>query len=89
MCGFEEGECRLCWAGAFPSFLFSLFMTPTATWKVVDAKAGVVKSGTYTAAMVENPEYTKPSGMRGVERGARARAGGGWGAACTSWCLHL
>lgn len=44
VCGFEEGECTLCWAGAFPSWP----ATSEATWKVVDSVKGVVRQGVYT-----------------------------------------
>eukprot|EP00403_Amphidinium_massartii_P010959 CAMPEP_0178414714 /NCGR_PEP_ID=MMETSP0689_2-20121128/23179_1 /TAXON_ID=160604 /ORGANISM="Amphidinium massartii, Strain CS-259" /LENGTH=600 /DNA_ID=CAMNT_0020036013 /DNA_START=145 /DNA_END=1947 /DNA_ORIENTATION=- len=60
ICGFEPGECRLCWVGAFPSFPASV-ISGEAKWKIIDAAAGVIKEGTYTVAEMEDPEYTKPS----------------------------
>ena len=35
----QEGECTLCWVGAFPSFPTQL-CNSTATWKVVDSVRG-------------------------------------------------
>ena len=35
----QEGECTLCWVGAFPSFPTQL-CNSTATWKVVDSVKG-------------------------------------------------
>jgi hypothetical protein len=35
--------------------------TPTANWKIVDSKTGVIKQGTFTAADVCDPTYTRPS----------------------------
>mmetsp|Transcript_10551 Transcript_10551/g.19162 ORF Transcript_10551/g.19162 Transcript_10551/m.19162 type:complete len:624 (+) Transcript_10551:91-1962(+) len=63
ICGFEPGECRLCWVGAFPSFPACGLdaKSAAANWKIVDAAAGVIKEGTYTVAEVEDAEYTKPS----------------------------
>ena len=61
VCGFEPGECRLCWAGAFPSFVVPPAYTPSANWKILDSVAGVVKQGTYDAATLNDPRYHKPS----------------------------
>lgn len=58
VCGFEEGECTLCWAGPFPTFIGSAFKTPTADWLISDSKTGVKKSGKYDMSMLE---YKKPS----------------------------
>lgn len=55
--GFEPGECRLAWAGAFQSFP----LHSTAQWKLVDSVTGVVKEGLYTVAECEDPDYKKPS----------------------------
>ncbi|CAJ1346250.1 unnamed protein product [Effrenium voratum] len=48
VCGFEEGECTLCWVGAFQSFPRQLCGDATADWKVVDSVKGVLRQGTYT-----------------------------------------
>lgn len=61
VCGFEEGECVLAWVGAFQSWPVQLFVTPSAKFKVVDSKAGVLKEGTYDVKMLEDPSYRKPS----------------------------
>ena len=61
VCGFEPGECRLCWAGAFPSFIVSPAYKPVASWKILDAVAGVLREGTYDAATLGSAEYKKPS----------------------------
>lgn len=51
ICGFEEGECELFWAGAFP-FHPSPGANPRASWKIVDSKVGEVKAGTYDVKSV-------------------------------------
>ena len=62
VCEFKEGECKLCWVGAFPSFLISLFgVTPRASWKVIDSTGGILKEGKFTVDDVMNPEYKRPS----------------------------
>ena len=62
VCDFEEGECRLAWAGAFPSFLTTPFLgPPSASWAIVDAKVGPVKEGTYKATDVI--DWQKPSDL--------------------------
>jgi hypothetical protein len=61
ICGFEEGECTLCWVGAFQSFPASLLGCNKASWKIMDAKTGVKKEGNYTVSMLEDPKYKKPS----------------------------
>eukprot|EP00929_Paragymnodinium_shiwhaense_P055302 TRINITY_DN27717_c0_g1_i1.p1 TRINITY_DN27717_c0_g1~~TRINITY_DN27717_c0_g1_i1.p1 ORF type:complete len:583 (-),score=94.31 TRINITY_DN27717_c0_g1_i1:71-1819(-) len=61
VCGFEESECRLCWAGPFASFFLWMCSTPKATWKIVDAATGVIKEGKYTIADVTDPHWRKPS----------------------------
>ncbi|CAE8614431.1 unnamed protein product [Polarella glacialis] len=74
VCDFEEGECRLAWVGAFPSFPAQLFGTPTASWKVVDSKVGVLKEGTFDTKSLEDPEYRRPSDchcLRGLLRERR------------------
>ncbi|EOD17111.1 hypothetical protein EMIHUDRAFT_244412 [Emiliania huxleyi CCMP1516] len=63
-CGFAPGECRLCWAGAFPSFLLPPGGRPaTASWKIVDAAEGVLRQGSYDAATIDDPRYAKPSDL--------------------------
>ncbi|OLQ00553.1 Pyruvate dehydrogenase [NADP(+)], mitochondrial [Symbiodinium microadriaticum] len=58
VCGFEEGECTLCWVGGFQSFPVQLFSDPSAMWKVVDSKKGllssVVREGTYTVQVPDD-----------------------------------
>mmetsp|Transcript_113259 Transcript_113259/g.283675 ORF Transcript_113259/g.283675 Transcript_113259/m.283675 type:complete len:592 (-) Transcript_113259:83-1858(-) len=61
VCGFEEGECTLAWVGAFQSFPVWLFTSPTARWKVLDSKSGLVKEGIYDVKSLEDPKYCKPS----------------------------
>ena len=61
ICDFEEGECTLCWVGAFQSFPAALLGCRKASWKIVDAKTQVTKEGTYTVTMLEDPGYQKPS----------------------------
>jgi len=56
VCGFEEGECTLAWAGPFPTFVQPF--TPKAPWKIVDSVKGVLKEGTYTIADVD---HARPS----------------------------
>jgi hypothetical protein len=58
VCGFEEGECTLCWAGPFPTFALSPFTKVKADWLIADAVTGVKKAGQYDMAMIE---YKKPS----------------------------
>jgi hypothetical protein len=60
VCGFEEGECTLCWVGAFQSFPMSL-TNCTADWKIVDAKSGVVTEGKMSVSDLQNEKYKKPS----------------------------
>jgi len=60
VCGFEEGECTLCWAGPFASFVATL-STPTSDWMILDSKTGVRKRGVFTAAQLNDPSYKKPS----------------------------
>jgi len=60
VCGFEPTECLLAWVGAFPTFAAP---RPTASWKLVDAKAGVIKEGTMTAADLMDPHFKKPSDL--------------------------
>eukprot|EP00439_Symbiodinium_sp_Y106_P066034 s1787_g10.t1 len=62
-----EGECTLCWVGGFQSFPVQLFSDPSAMWKVVDSKKGVVREGTYTVQDVEDPAYKKPSDCRDLK----------------------
>ena len=64
VCGFEPGECRLCWAGAFPSFAVSSHYTPAASWKILDSVAGVVREGTYDAVTLNTDEFKKPRCVR-------------------------
>merc|ERR1712060_835845 len=61
ICNFEEGECTLAWVGAFQSFPVQLFGTPTARWKVLDSRRGVVKEGVYDVSLLEDVAYRKPS----------------------------
>lgn len=61
VCEFEEGECVLAWVGAFQSFPVWLAGVPTAQWKVVDSKTGIIKEGTYDVKSLEQPAYRKPS----------------------------
>jgi len=64
VCEFEKDECKLCWVGAFPSFITQLVgITPTATWKIVDSKTGVDKEGKITAADLTDPSWKKPSDL--------------------------
>lgn len=74
VCGFEKDECTLCWAGAFPSFVPSLGIspsgkgliekaTPLASWKIIDSKTGLVKGGKYAATDLTDPAYKKPSDL--------------------------
>jgi len=60
VCGFEPGECRLAWVGAFASVPVGQ-CAGTAEWKLVDAASGVIKQGLYTIADCEDPDYKKPS----------------------------
>lgn len=60
VCGFDESECLLAWSGAFPSFMLP---SPSASWKLVDAKCGVLKEGKYTVADVMDPAWKKPSDL--------------------------
>lgn len=60
VCEFEEGECVLAWAGAFPTFFLP---SPKATWAIVDSKKGVTKEGTYVASDVMDPAWKKPSDL--------------------------
>ena len=38
-----------------------MLTNPTASWKVVDSKTGVVKEGVYDVKSLEDIEYKKPS----------------------------
>ncbi|CAE7676325.1 PNO [Symbiodinium pilosum] len=67
VCGFEEGECTLCWVGGFQSFPVQLFSDPSAKWKVVDSKKGVLREGTYTVQDMEDASYKKPSDCRDIK----------------------
>ena len=60
VCGFEKGECRLAWVGAFPSFFVP---TPRASWRIVDAASGVLKHGTFSADDVLHPAWKTPSDL--------------------------
>lgn len=60
ICKFEDGECVMNWVGAIKSFPVNLCDT-SATWKVLDSKAGVVKQGKWDAKEAEHLEYRKPS----------------------------
>jgi len=51
VCGFDEGECVLCWAGPFSTFVS--LKEPTASWKIVDSKTGVIKEGSYDMSMID------------------------------------
>lgn len=62
VCDFDEGECILCWVGAFPSFVLG-GKKPTASWKMVDSISGVFVEGTMTADDLCDPAYKKPSDL--------------------------
>ena len=79
VCAFEPGECRLCWAGAFPSFVVSPAFTPSASWKILDSVAGVVKQGTYDAVTLNDPRYKKPSDLKSLDLLGGARSSYKWG----------
>lgn len=61
VCDLEEGECTLCWVGAFQSWPVPMLTNPTAKWKVMDGKDGVIKEGLYDAASLEVEGYKRPS----------------------------
>ena len=73
VCGFDEGECTLCWCGPFMSFAVP-FTTPTADWMIIDAKAGLHKQGVFTAAQLNDPDYKKPSDCTKLRKIIRAEA---------------
>ena len=51
----------MCWVGPFASFVATA-STPTLKWMIIDSKAGVRKSGVFTAAQeLNDPAYKKPS----------------------------
>ena len=51
---FEEGELICAWSGAFRAVGKGCTMqTSTASWKLMDAKQGVVDSGSVTVEMVQ------------------------------------
>jgi len=52
-CGFEAGDCTLCWVGAFQAFPMQI-MDGAASWKIVDSKQGVLKEGTMTISECQN-----------------------------------
>ena len=52
VCGFDEGECTLCWAGPFSTFVSPV--TPTASWMIVDSKVGTLKEGKYDMSHLDN-----------------------------------
>jgi len=60
VCGFDEGELTLVWAGAFPSYPFALW-NRTASWKIIDSNRGLTKEGTYGVELLEDSRYQKPS----------------------------
>merc|ERR1719414_514972 len=60
-CGFEGGDCVLCWAGAFQAFPMQVCSNASAKWKIVDSKMGVVKEGLMTVKDLENENYKRPS----------------------------
>lgn len=62
VCGFEEGECTLAWVGAFPSFIL-VPSNPTASWKILDSKTGVIREGKYKTSDVMDPAWKKPSDL--------------------------
>jgi len=60
-CDFDEGDCTLCWVGAFQAFPIQCLTDATAKWKMIDAKAGVLKEGTMSISDLQNKGYKKPS----------------------------
>jgi hypothetical protein len=70
VCGFEEGECTLCWAGPFPTFMTPA--TATAEWKIVDSASGTIKEGTYTMAHIDQKSPSDCSAIVDLVRGASA-----------------
>merc|ERR1712087_543667 len=59
-CGFEPGDCTLCWVGAFQAFPIQV-MDGEASWKIVDSRQGVLKEGTMAISECQNAKYKRPS----------------------------
>lgn len=59
-CGFDPGDCTLCWVGAFQAFPIQV-MNGEASWKIVDSRQGVLKEGTMSIADCQNDKYKRPS----------------------------
>jgi len=60
-CGFEKGDCVLCWVGAFQAFPIQACSNATAKWKIVDSKTGIIKEGLMSVTECENENYKRPS----------------------------
>jgi len=60
-CGFEDGDCTLCWVGAFQAFPIQGCCDAKASWKIIDSKKGVLKEGQMSISDCENAKYKKPS----------------------------
>jgi hypothetical protein len=60
-CGFEAGECVLCWCGAFQSFPVWPVTNPEAKWCIKDSKTGIIKEGNMKVSDLQNSAYKKPS----------------------------
>merc|ERR1719410_2379824 len=60
-CGFEEGDCTLCWVGAFQAFPIQGLTDATAKWKIIDSKEGILKEGLMSISDCENKDYKRPS----------------------------
>lgn len=71
VCGFEKGECTLCWAGPFPTFIGN--SAAKADWKIVDSKVGVIKEGTYDMAMINDPAYKNMSDCHCISLGDKKK----------------
>merc|ERR1712232_568532 len=60
-CGFEPGDCTLCWVGAFQAFPIQGLTDATAKWKIVDSRRGVLKEGLMSVSDCQNAAYKRPS----------------------------
>lgn len=60
-CNFAEGDCTLCWVGAFQAFPIQGCCDATASWKIIDSKTGVLKEGKMSISDCENENYKRPS----------------------------
>merc|ERR550514_925965 len=67
-CGFEPGDCTLCWVGAFQAFPIQGCANAKASWKIVDSRTGVLKEGQMSIKDCENESYKKPSDCEDLVR---------------------